>query len=386
MPNRTVLIVDDNPQNLVVLGELLCAHYRVRAANGGERALQMARQQPLPDLILLDVMMPDLDGYQVLAQLQADAETRDIPVIFTTAMGTTEDEDRGLQLGAVDYITKPLRPALLLARVRTHLALKRTRDLLQLDKRTLEMEISRRMRETLLVQEVGMRALARLAETRDNETGQHLLRTQATVQALAQRMRHHPRFAPELDDVSIDLIARSAPLHDIGKVGIPDHVLLKPGQLTPEEWAIMKQHPRMGADAIERAVADTHQQVPFLSYARDIALYHHERWDGGGYPAGLAGDAIPLCARLMAIADVFDALISRRVYKAPMCLQRARGIMLAQRGKHFDPDLLDGFIAGFDEFCAIARLHPDEDRSAEPAGASPAVPVPPGLPACTNAC
>ena len=147
----------------------------------------------------------------------------------------------------------------------------------------------------------------------------------------------------------------------------------------------MKQHPRMGADAIERAVADTHQQVPFLSYAHDIALYHHERWDGGGYPAGLAGDAIPLAARLMAIADVFDALISRRVYKAPMCLQRARGIMLAQRGKHFDPDLLDGFIEGFDEFCAIARRHPDEDTAAETARGSPVLPAAHGPLACAEA-
>jgi putative two-component system response regulator len=369
MPNRIVLIVDDNPQNLVVLGELLTSQYQVRAANSGARALQVARQQPLPDLILLDVMMPDIDGFEVLTQLRADELTRDIPVIFVTAMGDFEDENRGLSLGAVDYIAKPLRPALVLARVRTHLALKHTRDMLLLDKQTLEREIERRMHETLLVQEVGMRALARLAETRDNETGQHLLRTQASVLALARRVRHHPRFAAELNDVNIDLIAKSAPLHDIGKVGIPDHVLLKPSPLTPAEWEIMRQHARLGAEAIDRAVADTHQPVPFLGYARQIALHHHERWDGGGYPCGLAGDAIPLAARLMAVADVFDALISSRVYKAPMSFERARSIMLAQRGRHFDPDLLDAFIDGFDEFCRIARNHPDEDEPADSASA-----------------
>ncbi len=359
MPHRTILIVDDNPENLTVLGELLRARYKVRAANSGARGLQLAAQQPPPDLILLDVMMPGMSGYEVLEQLRAAPETRDIPVIFTTSMGATEDEQLGLVLGAVDYITKPLRPAIVLARVHTHLELKQARDRLQRDNASLELEIGRRMRENLVIQEVTIRALARLAETRDNETGNHILRTQAYVEALARLACTHPRFATELDEPGIALIAKSAPLHDIGKVGIPDHVLLKPGKLDAAEWAVMKTHARLGADAIDRAVADTHQPVKFLTYAKQIALHHHERWNGSGYPDGLAGDAIPLAARLMAIADVFDALISRRVYKQALPFSEVRTMMLAERGQHFDPDLLDLFIGSFETFCAIARLHPD---------------------------
>jgi putative two-component system response regulator len=360
MPERTILIVDDHPENLTVLGEMLHERYRIRAANSGARALQLATTAPVPDLILLDIMMPDMSGYEVLEALRAAPATRDIPVIFTTAMNATDDEQRGLVLGAVDYITKPLRPAIVLARVHTHLELKRARERLMRDNAALESEVARRLRENVMIQEVTIRALARLAETRDNETGNHILRTQEYVHDLARRASRHPAFDGQLDDESIALIAKSAPLHDIGKVGIPDHVLLKPGKLTPAEWDVMKTHAALGAEAIDRAVADIHQPVPFLSYAREIAMHHHERWDGSGYPHGLAGDAIPLAARLMAVADVFDALISRRVYKAPMSFDEARAMMQAGRAMHFDPHLLDLFVAGFDGFCDIARRYPDE--------------------------
>lgn len=360
MRQQTLLIVDDNPDNLRVLGELLQGEYRVLAATGGVRALELARQRPAPDLILLDVMMPGMNGHQMLQVLRDDPGTCDIPVIFSTAMDSTEDERRGLAEGAVDYITKPLRPAVLLARVRVHLVLKQARDSLRDEKVALQAELLLRRRENERIQDVAMRALARLAETRDNETGNHLLRTQACVEALARRACSHPRFRDALDEHAIALIAKSAPLHDIGKVGIPDSVLLKPGPLTPEEWVVMKTHARLGADAIAHAVADTHAPAPFLAYAHQIALHHHERWDGSGYPDGLAGDAIPLAARLMAVADVFDALISRRVYKAALDFGEVRRIMAGQRGRHFDPDLLDAFLAGFDAFCTIAQCHPDE--------------------------
>ena len=360
MPRATILIVDDSPENLTVLGELLCERYHVRAANSGPRGLALAVLQPLPDLILLDVMMPDMSGYEVLDHLRTDAATRDIPVIFITAMTATEDEQRGLELGAADYITKPLRPAIVLARVQTQLGLKLARDRLNRLNASLETEIGRRMRENLLVQTVTIRALARLAETRDNETGSHLLRTQAFVGALARRVAQHPRFRDELDERSISMMAESAPLHDIGKVGIPDRVLQKPGKLTPDEWALMKTHARLGAEAIDRAIEDTGHPVEFLVFARQIAMHHHERWDGSGYPDSLAGDAIPLSARLMAVADVFDALISRRVYKVPMSFAVVRELMAAESGRHFDPDLLRAFLDDFDAFCDIAHLHPDE--------------------------
>jgi len=371
MHQPSILIVDDSPENLAVLGELLRPHYRVRVANSGQRALALVAQAPLPDLILLDVMMPGMNGFQVLQQLAALPQTREIPVIFATAMNATEDEEHGLALGAVDYITKPLRPAIVLARVRTHLELKQARARMRAEKASLEVEVVQRMRDNLAIQEVTIRALARLAETRDNETGNHILRTQAYVRALAERVRAHPRFADQLDDDSIDQIARSAPLHDIGKVGIPDSVLLKPGKLTPEEWVVMKTHARLGADAIEKAVADTHHPMKFLSFARQIALHHHERWNGSGYPDGLAGDAIPLAARLMAVADVFDAMISRRVYKQPIPFEVVRQQMAAERGAHFDPDLLDAFIEGFDGYCDIARRLADEG----PDGAASAAPA-----------
>jgi putative two-component system response regulator len=367
MPQRTVLIVDDSPENLVVLGELLCERYKVRAANSGPRALELAQQSPQPDLILLDVMMPRMNGYEVLERLRAAPETRDIPVIFTTAMNATEDEQHGLVLGAVDYLTKPLRPAIVLARVHTHLELKLARDRLQRHNTSLETEVAARMRENLVIQEVTIRALARLAETRDNETGNHILRTQHYVEALAQLASHHPRFEHALDARSISLISKSAPLHDIGKVGIPDSVLLKPGKLTPQEWVIMKTHAQLGADALGRAEEDAHESVQFLAYAKSIALSHHERWDGSGYPQGLAGEAIPLAARLMAVADVFDALISRRVYKAPMPFEQVHAVMAGERGKHFDPDLLDLFMAAFAAFCDIARRYPDESEAGEAA-------------------
>ncbi|WP_028996830.1 HD-GYP domain-containing protein [Azohydromonas australica] len=359
MSRSTVLIADDNPENLTVLAELLCGHYQVLAANSGARALELATQQPAPDLILLDIMMPAMSGYEVLQRLRASPQAHDVPVIFITAMNAAEDEQRGLALGAVDYITKPLHPAIVLARVHTHLELKHARDLLRRDNAALEAEIARRMHESHVAQDVTIRALARLAETRDNETGNHILRTQEYVLTLARRAAALPGFAGELDAHNIGLIGKSALLHDIGKVGIPDHILLKPGKLTAEEWEVMKTHARLGADAIARAVADTHEPVPFLAYAREIALHHHERWDGSGYPDGLAGDAIPLAARLMALADVFDALISRRVYKPPMPFAQVREVMARERGRHFDPRLLDCLMDCFEAFCDIARRYPD---------------------------
>ncbi|HEX6736057.1 MAG TPA: two-component system response regulator, partial [Azonexus sp.] len=330
-----------------------------RAANSGRRAIQIAQGQPTPDLILLDVMMPEMDGFTVLAQLRTDPATRDIPVIFVTAMDGTQDEEHGLDCGAVDYITKPIRPAIVLARVRTQLDLKRARDLLHDQNHDLEAEVARRMAENQLIQQVSIHALARLAETRDPETGNHLHRTQEYVRTLATALRPHPRFAAYLDDRTVDALAKSAPLHDIGKVGIPDHILLKPGPLTPDEWTIMKTHAELGSHAIAQAEADAERKVAFLDIAKEIARHHHEKWDGSGYPDGLAGDAIPISARLMALADVFDALICKRVYKDAFPVETARQIIVDGRGKHFDPDVVTAFVEHFDTFVRIARTYAD---------------------------
>ncbi len=355
----TLLVVDDTPENLTVLTELLAPSYRVLVSNSGPRALRLAQSEPSLDLILLDVMMPDMDGYGVLARLKENPATADVPVIFVTAMTAMEEEQRGFDLGAVDYITKPIRPPIVLARVKAQLELKEARDWLKNKNEVLEAEVAARLGEILLIQDVSIHALARLAETRDPETGNHIHRTQSYVRALATRLLPHSRFSALLSGDYIDQLAKSAPLHDIGKVGIPDHILLKPGKLTAEEWVTMKTHARLGSEAIELAERDAIKPVAFLTIAKEIAHWHHEKWDGSGYPDGLAGDAIPIPARLMALADVFDALISRRVYKPPMPYEQAREIIVADRGRHFDPDVVDAFLAVFDEFVDIAERYAD---------------------------
>ena len=371
VPKNTILIVDDTPQNLTVLGELLRPFYHVRAANSGERALRAAHTAPRPDIVLLDVMMPEVDGYEVLYRLSEDETTRDIPVIFITAMSASEDEERGLEMGAVDYITKPFNPAIVLARVRNQLELKHARDRLAEQNNWLEHEVARRMSENLLIQELNVRALACLAEARDNETGLHIVRTQTYVELLARYLAKHPRFEKALEGRNLDMIVKAAPLHDIGKVGIPDSILLKPGKLTVEEFAIMKSHPSIGAAAINKAIkqvlATADEKVAeqangafaFLHVANEISLGHHEKWAGSGYPAGLAGDSIPVSARLMALADVFDALMSRRVYKAPMTLEQTTNVIAEGRGRHFDPDVVDAFMACRDKFADIASRFAD---------------------------
>jgi len=342
---------------------LLRPQYRVCAATSGERALQLAAIAPRPDLILLDVMMPGLDGYQVFDRLRANPATADIPVIFVTGMNSTEAEMHGLAAGAVDYITKPIVPPIVLARVHTQLELKRIRDCLRDQNASLEAEVAHRMAENEMTQEVSIRALAHLAEIRDTETGNHILRTQRYVQLLARGLRHHPRFSDLLSDRYIQLLARSAPLHDIGKVGIPDAILRKPGPLNAEEWAIMKTHARLGSDAIELAERDAPMPVEFLAIAKEIAHWHHERWDGTGYPDGLSGDAIPISARIMALSDVFDALVTPRVYKAPLSHMDAREIISLGRERHFDPDVVDAFLTGFAAFCEVATRYGDADAA-----------------------
>lgn len=355
----TLLIVDDQPHNLSVLGDLLVPYYHVRAANSGQRALEVAASHPHPDLILLDVRMPDMDGIAVLAKLRSNPATAEIPVIFVTALDGTDDEEKGLALGAADYITKPLRPAIVLARVRTQLEAKQARDWLRDENAALEAEVGRRMRDNQDLQDVTIHALARLAEVRDMETGSHLHRTQGYIRAIAKHLSRHHGYAEELTPDAIELMAKSAPLHDIGKVGIPDAILLKPGRLTDDERRIMETHALIGAEALERAERDAHRRMPFLRYAKEVARSHHEHWDGSGYPDRLAGIDIPLAARLMAVADVFDALISERPYKAAYAFEQARQIVRDGRGTHFDPQVVDAFEACFEECCAIARKFAD---------------------------
>lgn len=343
-----------------MMAALLQDRYRVKVATSGGDAVRIASAAP-PGLILLDVMMPGIDGYEVCRRLKSDPVTMDVPVIFLTSRTGEHDETRGFQVGAVDYIMKPISPLVMHARIATHLTLKNARDFLRDKSAYLEQEVQRRTREISMIQDVTIMAMASLAETRDNETGNHLRRTQHYVRRLAQSLRHHPRFSGILDDATIDLLFKSAPLHDIGKVGIPDRILLKPGKLTPEEFEVMKTHTTLGRDAIAHAEAQCGAPNSFLRFAREIAHYHQEKWDGSGYPEGLAGDAIPVSARLMAIADVYDALISRRVYKPPFPHAQAVRMIEQGSGSHFDPDMVDAFLAIADAFQSISLRYADTD-------------------------
>ena len=320
-----LLVVDDEPNNLQVLRYVLQADYRLLFATDGERALAIARQQQ-PDLVLLDVMMPQMDGHAVCAALKADAATAHIPVIFVTALTDSHDEARGLDLGAVDYITKPISAPVVRARVRTHLSLVRLEEL----------------RETRLqiVQRLG-----RAAEYKDNETGMHVIRMSHYSQRLA--------LAAGFDEDWAENLLNAAPMHDVGKIGIPDAVLLKPGPLDDDEWVTMRRHPEIGADIIGEHPSGV------LRMARTIALAHHEKWDGSGYPNGLAGEGIPVEARIVAIADVFDALTARRPYKEPWPVPEAVDYIQSQAGRHFDPALVEHFVSLVPELLAIRERWAD---------------------------
>jgi putative two-component system response regulator len=364
-----ILVVDDEQLNRLILEETLSPHYTVHIAKDGVEALTWLQSGGPAELILSDVVMPRMDGFELCRRLKADERTQDIPLLFLTSLDSEADEEAGLTLGAEDFIHKPISPPIVLARVRNHLELARTRAQLHARNADLELIVLERTQalieqkqQVITAQGAIITAFCTLAETRDNETGNHILRTQRYVEVLAQRLQHHPRFAPELDDETIALLFKSAPLHDIGKVGIPDAILLKPGKLTEEEWVIMRRHAEFGRDAIlqaERNLGTT--AAGFLSHAYDIAWCHHEKWDGSGYPRGLTGTTIPLSARLMAVADVYDALISRRVYKPPFPHAQAIAMILEGKNQHFDPDIVDALCAIEDKFRAIAADHHDEE-------------------------
>ena len=366
---KVILTIDDDPAVLGVVKNCLQSLAHIRIANNGQKGLDLARLHPLPDLILLDVKLPDFQGYDICAALKQDALTAEIPVIFLSSNSDDVNIAHGFELGAVDYVTKPVKPPILLARVMTHLRLREAGDLLRDHNAHLELLVKTRTRdletrtsELQLSQDLAIFALGSIAETRDNETGNHIRRTRAYVQEMAGRLAAAQRYRGTMSGEHWGMIWKSSPLHDIGKVGIPDHILLKPGKLTPEEFQTMKRHTVIGRDALRTAEIRTGSESSFLGVAQEIAYAHHERWDGSGYPEGLSGEAIPLSARMMALADVYDALISTRVYKPAWSHEAAVQEILAGRGQHFDPYLVDCFLEASDEFRSIALQFSDETQ------------------------
>jgi len=352
---RTVLVVDDTPEMLDVLVEILRPEFKVKAARNGERALKIAGDDPAPDLILSDVEMPVMDGYRLCQELKANPVTRRIPVIFLTSLNQVEDEKKGLELGAVDYITKPISPPIVLARVRTHMALAD-------QQRELEQKVLERTQELNQTRLAVIQQLGRAAEFRDNETGLHVVRMSYYSRLIANAFTQDEGWA--------ELILNASPMHDIGKIGIPDSILLKKGPLTDEEFALMRSHPEMGA----RIIGDHDSEL--MRMAREIALSHHEKWDGSGYPNHLTGDATPISGRITAIADVFDALTSARPYKKAWTVNEAVAEIDRLQGKHFDPQLVPVFHE------VLPEIRDIKDKYDEPAhtsnGQVPAANVPAG--------
>ncbi len=352
MPPPLVLIVDDNPENLSVVGELLLPRHAVRVANSGARALQLARMAPRPDLILLDVMMPGMDGFDVLRALRDNPETADIPVVLLTALDSAEDEERGLVLGAADYLTKPVRPAVLLARVARLLAQRSDSRRQHADMQQLAADLQQQQAELLAARDDTLQALLQMQDVRDPDAARHRLRSQAYLRSLCKVLRRNPRFAGLMDEREVQLVLRAAPLHDIGLLAVPDRVLDKPGPLDASERQLVQRHAQLGADVLARLAP-----APWLPWARAIAHGHHERWDGAGYPGGLAGDAIPWPVRLMAVVDTYDALTVRRPHRQALPHADARAVVASERERQFDPDVVDAFLEVCDDWPAIGLRH-----------------------------
>lgn len=350
---QVIMLVDDNMANLTGTKLMLKDLYEVYPIPSGEKLFAIL-EKVVPDLILLDVEMSGMSGYQVLEKLKADAKTQDIPVIFLTAKSDAGSELRGLSLGAIDYIFKPFSPALLLKRIENHLIMAAQKKQLKGYNENLQKMVTQRTEQVVELQNAVLQTVAELVEFRDDVTGGHIERTQMYLKLLVEKLIQERVYQEEVSRWNQEFLVPSAQLHDVGKIGIPDGILNKPGRLTPEEFEIMKKHTTIGKDAIDEIMKITREH-DFLSHARIFAYTHHEKWDGSGYPNGLKGTAIPLQGRLMAVADVYDALIAARPYKKPMSTEDAKRIMLEGKGSHFDPVLAELFDSLSDEFARIAK-------------------------------
>ena len=349
---HNILIVDDNPENLHLLANaLLSEGYLVRAAPNGEMAITMAMNET-PDLVIMDINMPDMDGYQACDRLKAEPTLKSVPIIFLSAMQDTDAKVLAFNHGGVDYATKPFIFQELLARVSTHIELHQLQQELEQRNESLNQTVFAQQQEISAAQLSTIVALAKLAESRDDDTGLHIDRVGSFSRRLAQAAQNHSNRNAELDDHYVEMIYHASALHDIGKVGIADAILQKPGKLNSDEFDIMKTHPTIGFLTLE-SIVKSYPNNQMVGMGSDIAKSHHEKWNGSGYPEGLSGEAIPLSARIVAIADVYDALRSKRPYKTPFSHQQAVDIILEGRGVHFDPELIMLFESIHHEFDQI---------------------------------
>ncbi len=361
-----ILVVDDLAENVTLLNRFLTPKgYLVESASDGAEALDKVAAAP-PDLILLDLVLPKIDGFEVCQRLKGEPKTRHIPVIIITGMLDREANIKAVQAGADDFVMKPFDATLLLARIHTSLEAKRLQDQVieyqrQLEgyNETLEKRIAERTAQLARTQQAAVFSLAKLAESRDTETGEHLERIRSYTRAVGEHMARSSAYREQVTDTFLEALYQSSPLHDIGKVGVPDRILLKPGKLTGPEWSVMKTHTTMGGDTLKAANLEAGHDA-FLAMGQDIAFYHHERWDGTGYPMGLKGTEIPLAARIVALADVYDALCSKRPYKDPLPHEKSKAIILEGRGTHFDPEVISTFLEIEKDFI---RIHEEMDDS-----------------------
>jgi putative two-component system response regulator len=352
LQGSNVLIVDDLPENLKLLSKVLTGdRLEPKPFLSGKPALQAALDDP-PDIILLDMNMPEMSGLEVCQRLKQDERLKKIPVIFISGLQDTEDKLEAFRAGGVDYISKPFHREEVLARVRTHLRMSQMQAQMESHTRELEQRVAEEIQLVTASQLATIYALAKLAEVRDDDTGRHIERVQTFAKMVAEQLRATGHHLERLTDVYIDTLYKTASLHDIGKVGIPDAILLKPGKLTPEEFTVMKTHSAFGADTLN-SVLLRHPDNRFLRMGVDVARSHHEKWDGSGYPDGLAGVAIPLSGRITALADFYDALRSKRCYHLPFTHEDTRRMIQEGRGRHFDPDVVDAFMTLEDRFRTV---------------------------------
>jgi len=342
-----ILIIDDSRDIVDVLSSILQSDFHTLSATTGIVGLDLAIQNN-PDIILLDIMLPDMSGYDVCQKLKSNPTTHNIPVIFMTGLSDYKNEAKGLEIGAVDYITKPFNIDLTRRRILNHLELKLYRD-------SLEKLVEDKISEVELIKNKIIECISSLAEFRSSETGSHIQRCKIFINILCKSLKNNPKYSDILTDSYIKLVSHVSPMHDIGKIIIPDNILMKPGVLTEAEFVIVKMHTIHGEKIITDIIGDKLKENQYLNVAKQMALTHHEKWDGTGYPNGLSGLNIPLPGRLMAIVDVFEALISKRVYKDPILPEIAINILENESGTAFDPELIEAFSNAKIKFLEIIQ-------------------------------